>query len=67
MSNKIKELTLGVVFDADSRGDICYHQFCGLRVVIIEYTTSILLSSASEREMAVNSLFTAAPKGEAMV
>ena len=29
---------LRVVFDADSRGDLCFYPFCGLGVEPIEYT-----------------------------
>ena len=40
MPGKVEELTLGVVCDANSRGDVSFHPFCGLRVVSIEYTAS---------------------------
>ena len=33
-------IVLRVVFDAGSRGDLCFHPFYGLGVVTIEYTAA---------------------------
>ena len=38
MSGKVKELILGVVFNADLRGDLRLYPFCGLKVVPIDFT-----------------------------
>ena len=63
MSGKAKELILGVVFNADSRGDLRFYPFCGLKVVQINFTEV----QGQRARNAVNNLFTADPGGEAMV
>ena len=63
MSVKVKELILGVVFNADSRGDLRLYPFCGLKVVTIDFTEV----QGQRARNAVNNLFTAAPRGHAMV
>ena len=61
-SRQANEHALGVAFDADSRGDIRFCRYCGLRVVRSDYCCT----ASADSKNAVNSLFTVAPRAGMM-